>query len=629
VHFDAIGDGTTETLDSAFPREFHSLLFEWDFGDPGSGTWSVSGKSKEHAVGAIAGHLYESPGTYTVTLRVTNPAGESDSVQQMVTVDHPDAVFAAVDTYCFANSGTPGGAGFEDCPVALASQHFVIGSGIADGFNQALDSAACDRRSLPKRCLFRRGDAWQVSADVGLAGGTTSLGLIDAFGPAAAPDPAISYEGGGQAFNINADGWTLANLDFSLSDSGGLAKLLNERGRTTLYAIDATQVGFGCFASQGTGAPTHSDRVALIDVSCQADPTASFGAGGFFRTERTLVMGVLFDNNYTGEFSFRTIHFPHSVLQHSRLMRPQEDSFNTRNVLQLRAWAGTANNVPGTPPTPTDTDFVIISDNVFSQDNEDSVVRTCQGNECANTSSTPELENVIIERNFFFFSTGGSGGAGGMTKAFWLQGGDITVRNNVVDLQGIIDSQGLQNLVQHAPNAIGSSNDDNIHVLNNTVYYDDSISTDGFRFCGGGSVGTGHLCYNNLAYLPNHSASEVVDDGGNWNSSHDLFASSDPFAAPVPGQEATQATDFQADPGAASVVDAGFDFGTSAPTVRLDHGIRCRPASAEWDIGAWEAGADTACLLLPEPDPALLILVGLLTAAGCARASRTAASRRR
>ena len=60
VYFDAVGDGA-RTYDPAFSRPFHSLHFAWSFGDPQSGTWPVSGRSRNQAFGAIAGHLYEQP----------------------------------------------------------------------------------------------------------------------------------------------------------------------------------------------------------------------------------------------------------------------------------------------------------------------------------------------------------------------------------------------------------------------------------------------------------------------------------------------------------------------------------------------------------------------------------------
>jgi hypothetical protein len=608
VHFDAIGNGSDQTTDPDFSREFHSLLFQWDFGDPGAGTWPVSGGDKNREFSAIAGHLYERPGSYVANLVVTNPNGEAHTAQQVVVVADPDAHFGPGETYCFANSGTPGGAGFEGCPVSLASQHIVLGAGVSDGFNQALQTPLCNVRSgADRRCLFRRGDSWRAQGPV-FVGDNAGVGLIDAFGTGSRP----RIEAAGDVIFMAGDHWTMANVDV-VSNPGFLMKLLNEVGHTTVYNVKAVQLTNGCFVSQGTSSPTHSDLVAVIEVECLGG-TSGLGGSAFFRTERTLVLGSTFDNNYQGEFAFRTIHFPRSVLQHSRLMRPQEDSNNQRNVLQLRAWAGTANGVPGTLPAPTNTEYVVISDNVLSQDNSKSIIRTCQGNECVNAADSPELQHVIIERNFFYFSSGGCCGGGGMAKAFWLQGGDITVRNNVIDLQGIVDGTDTQTLALHDPNLSGSNQDDRIHVLNNTVYYDDAISIDDFRFCGGSSIGTGHLCQNNLAWLPNHSGLRFVDDGPGWTSSSNVFATTNPFAAPIPQQGATDPANFQPDP-QGTVVDGGSGFTGSSTHVALDFGLRCRPAdgpdadsSADWDVGAWEEGASpcwvqsaipTAPILLP------------------------------
>jgi len=52
VFFDA-----TRTADADFERPFHSLFFEWDFGDDRGETWAVSGRPKHQAIGGVAGHL--------------------------------------------------------------------------------------------------------------------------------------------------------------------------------------------------------------------------------------------------------------------------------------------------------------------------------------------------------------------------------------------------------------------------------------------------------------------------------------------------------------------------------------------------------------------------------------------
>jgi hypothetical protein len=77
------------------------------------------------------------PGTYTVRLVVTNPYGESDVAETQVVVTDPDVHFAST-TWCFANSGTPGGSGFEACPTQTPSRHVVIGASVNGGFDLAL-----------------------------------------------------------------------------------------------------------------------------------------------------------------------------------------------------------------------------------------------------------------------------------------------------------------------------------------------------------------------------------------------------------------------------------------------------------------------------------------------------------
>jgi hypothetical protein len=620
IHFDAIGNGSNRTTDAAFTRPFHTLTFEWDFGDPDSGSWTVTGKSRNYALGAIAGHLYERPGTYVVTLAVTNPDGQTGSLQRAVTVADPDTAFSATQTWCFANSGVPGGAGFEHCPVAQASQHVVIAASVADGWNRAVSrNGYCSAAAgTPRRCLFRSGDTFLKQGE-GVLGEIGARGLIDRFGPGARP----RVVGSGSFASIGADGWTVANLDVEVSgEQAYLFKLQNEVGHATAWNLKARGLRGGCFVSQGTGAQAHSDLVAVIEVDCMSAPLAGMGGGGFFRTERTLVLGTTFDNNYQGEFTFRTIHWPRSVLAHSRLTRPQDDATNTRNVIQLRAWAGTSNTVPGTPPTPTDTEWVIIADNVLSQATEDSVIRTCQGNECNSAPQSPELQNVVMERNFFFFEQGGCCGNFGMTKAFWLQGGDITVRNNVLDLRGIRDGEGTQAMAVQAPNMAGSVNDDNVHVLNNTVFYDDRISVDDFRFCGS-STGAGHRCHNNLAYLPQHSGDEDAASGGSWQAANNVFAAASPFAAPIPPRGSVDAADFQLGPQAGQAIDEGMPLDGGGSAVVTDFGVQCRPAGGDWDVGAWEYGSDSSCLLLaPEPGSISLALGALAALAACARRSR-------
>src|SRR3972149_6052856 len=97
-------DATTTTSD-ATTRPFHDLDYAWDFGDPSAGAWALDGLPKNQAKGGVAGHVFETPGTYTVTLTVRNALGETDTQRVSITVQDPEVVFAGANTVCFSVSG--------------------------------------------------------------------------------------------------------------------------------------------------------------------------------------------------------------------------------------------------------------------------------------------------------------------------------------------------------------------------------------------------------------------------------------------------------------------------------------------------------------------------------------------
>ena len=131
VFFDAVGtDGAgggtgvdVSAMGSAKP--FHELDYTWNFGDPTAGTWS-SGRqnadgsypSKNTEKGAVAAHVFETPGNYIVTLTVKNQSGQTNTYTQTITVEDPDVVFAGDKTYCFSSRG-----GFNGCPSDVPAQN--------------------------------------------------------------------------------------------------------------------------------------------------------------------------------------------------------------------------------------------------------------------------------------------------------------------------------------------------------------------------------------------------------------------------------------------------------------------------------------------------------------------------
>jgi hypothetical protein len=483
--------------------------------------------------------------------------------------------------------------------VRAAAQHRVIAATTSGGFESAL--ATCGASTRKGRCLFRAGDSFRASRIVGLAGGA-GPGLVSRFGTGA--NPRVT---GGAGFLTMNEGWTAAYFDVELAGTQPLFNLPPGRSRITAANVRGTNLATTCFVTQtGNSTPIHNDRIGAFGLECRNRGDSRL-TGFFLRAERMLVYGNIIDGGYGGEFNLRTVHFPRSVIAHNVMLRPQEDANNRRNNLQLRSWAGNPNPAVGLP-RPTKTEYVIVSDNVFSQDNTDVFVRTVQTNDAADATTAQSMEDLIFERNFFYLSRGGSGGTNHVRGVFWLQGGDITVRNNVVDLQGVSTTTTWsgEQLVWHSPNmeSAPTLNDDRIHVLNNTVYHDERTAA-AFQFCSGGSVGSGHVCRNNLAWLPNQTGARRIDDGGAWSSANNLFAGPNPFVAIPPEQGAGSIASFQL-AGSGLAVDGGYDYPAGDPSVRLDAGNRCRPAdgpdvdaTAHWDAGAFEASAASTCRRLP------------------------------
>ena len=144
VFFDA-----TATTAAATNRPFHELEYRWDFGDAASGSWTstpgMPNLSRNQATGPVAAHVFESPGTYTVSLTALDGAAPATKSVQ-ITVADPDTVFAA-NTLCVGNSQPVAGSG--GCPAGAA----VLAS---CDFDAAINNNIASR----KRILFRRGDTF-------------------------------------------------------------------------------------------------------------------------------------------------------------------------------------------------------------------------------------------------------------------------------------------------------------------------------------------------------------------------------------------------------------------------------------------------------------------------------------
>ncbi len=617
VHFDAIGEGmlstptpyeSKETTDPAYPKPFHQLLFAWDFGDNTASscggtnaTWPVSGQPKHKGVGGLAAHTYCAPGTYTVTLTVTNPDGQRDAVAHDVVVADPDVVFAG-KTFCVGATTLPE-PGVGGCPSGATAINATASYRTAD-----LDRAlflGCDVDAAKVRCLFKAGDTFNSKIESKYKQ-SAEPGIVGRFG--AGPDPVFALGGNRIAFQ---DGWTFDGIDVT-SSYGGVAPFFIDDGRShiTLKDVDLTYTGPGqCFAVGFNPTPPRTPHmVAWVNFSCTANGANAdamlwphvhyfvFQGGTIDRNGLTKAGG---GNGYT----LRSTRQQHWVLQYTRWLHATAGG----NHWQFRG--GDAG--PGAPSDAQASNrFIYVSDNETVDTRTNGANRICidagcrcEGGNCTTWIST---SNYVFERNLFTRDTTGT--TGNPNYFFEVSGGDVTFRNNVWDVQGGVASGGLGLVMITGRNAGGKGPahppEGGIDVYDNTIYFDDTVSTAitlvtgsaGFGFSG--CSGSPCNVRNNLVVTENDASDLTISTGtGKFVASNNLRTREDVFASPPPEQGRTSLRSFAPDANSASVVDAGFPV----KTVRLDALALCRPAGKGWDIGALESGAGDACLRPAKP----------------------------
>lgn len=635
VHFDAIGKGalaatpfvTAETTDPVFDREFHSLLFQWDFGDPGSGAWTTgaaaataNGMSKNYDIGGIAGHVYENPGTYTVTLRVTNPAGETAETTRQVVVGDRATYFTAANTFCFANddsnwAGCPLNCATDDnCTVLTTTTtppNLETALEAGDNCSGTDDCANADVGGGQRRLLFRRGGTYRLSSYTEMNRGASTPGFIEAFGSGARP-----------IFNLNGglleagDRWTYMDIQLTNCNTGCIYPDTTDENLTWLR-VRAFNRNASCIEETLTDPSIQISRYptrrAFVEVECDGDDAtiARHAVGVWPGSEYSLWMGghVSQDPNQResaatpDRFTMRSHHTQFYLISHVDFI----DTSPGRGVFQLRqddnsCYAG------GCLVPQSSGMYVLISDNRIEDSASESnfVVRicpdsgcNCQGEACAGSlqGDVVPTHDIIFERNFHFSPDGAAGQKNGL---YQLWGGDITIRNNVYDLQdsftgGLIFAYALGD----PDNAGGSATDGNIHILNNTIYFDHANSGS-FNLALSGT-GNGSGCprgcsvRNNLLVAPNFSG--TLGTGTGFASSNNLLVRTpNPFAATVPARGTTRISSFQLGSGSAGAVDTGYSFSSSVNRdvwVHEDAFGGCRGAggTGPWDVGASEFGA--------------------------------------
>ena len=277
VHFDATATRSSSPRDDAFK----DLLYSWNFGDAAAGTWSTTGLPKNVAYGGIAGHVFERPGTYTVTLTVTDAAGTVSTATRMIVVDDPDTVWAG-KTACVSTSGN-----FAGCP---GGSERLTSSSLTSALTNLIGSGF-------RRILFRRGETFGTNRDYVIPF-AAETGLIGAFGPEAAGRPRVISGPGTERCVICFQGfdWRVTELDITTQTTRTIPVSHDDRGaadfdrdilimRNRLTSLDNWNIDF----SEG-GLPQPHDYIAIVDNELRGqtdraapgNPQCFFGGAIFY-----------------------------------------------------------------------------------------------------------------------------------------------------------------------------------------------------------------------------------------------------------------------------------------------------------------------------------------------------------
>lgn len=248
VHFDATG--TTSTL-TTIP--FHEPTYTFEFGDPDSGMWALTGADKNsQAGGPLAAHVFDQPGTYTVSVAASF-AGETSTTSVEIEVTDPGAHWPGSATIAVSGAGD---------------------------FRGAPEGAEL-RTSLPpsfagKRVLLRRGEVFSA---IGLPGDSDDVQLAP-FGDGPKPVVASVSLGGDGGVAEWPDDVTIMDLD--ITSSFAIAVTCS---RVLLYRCDVdtpteaeAQVdiatGFGYYVANGSlpaSAYAWPREVFLVDNVIEGD----------------------------------------------------------------------------------------------------------------------------------------------------------------------------------------------------------------------------------------------------------------------------------------------------------------------------------------------------------------------
>ncbi|MBL8861147.1 MAG: hypothetical protein JNK02_03965 [Planctomycetes bacterium] len=525
VCFDAVGGASAVVQPPSPGLDYGSMNYRWSFGDPGSGSWTIGGKSKNSATGYVAAHVFETPGEHRVGLQVKQADGTVHDYHQDITVLDPNVVYAG-QTYYVSLAGDDGNNGLSPgAPLRTISRAMTT----------------LFASNGPRRVLFRRGDTWTFASTI-TATGREGPYTIGAYGTGASPVLRATHSGAGLDLRPSVRDVRIVDVDFtgphpSPSDTGV------QLGRDSLL-LRSTVRGFatavGGYDSLCIG-NTVADCVLLDNGSYGLYYAPAYNPNFVNDPPYHLaVLGTRFDNSI-GNSLLRT-YVSRSVWQANLFQRAGQSS---ARLLGIHA--------------PKKAEFVSITDNVFQSLQTWVLEIGPENTENGGSGGVQQVvENVVVEGNAFVLP-----GPGIVSVYLLVWGRHVSVRNNVFDLTGAAWGSGM--VVERrgiGPVPVGT------RIEHNTLYRGDGAPT--FQLV---DATTQDLTAvrNNIVYSPAVAATVAT---GTVSAQGNLTVN--------PLFQAAAQRDFRLQAGSPAI-----DQGVTLP-VRSDFDGNERPLGPGHDIGAFE-----------------------------------------
>jgi PKD repeat protein len=452
VHFNA----KASTGGWGVTNPFLQLDYQWDFDDAGAGQWTTYGythsiNSKETGFGPVIGHVFESAGTYVVSLTVEDAQGQTSTTTETINVTAANSTFSGTDTICVSTGGDFTGAPAGANCVCTSAIHTNLPSGATtttDALAGTYERVQSTYLASGKRVLLKAGETWtrtgQLTAnDINITSG--SPWHFGSFGTANDGRAILQATAHSTNFFTFADATPAVNgriTDIQCDVNGFQCNVIGwAKGNDSILLQNIKAAGLYTGPGCDTGSGPEASNIFIMECNFYDFTATNAGnAGGTFIStiSNLVIMGCRFYNTAygpedTGDPELKAGQTPSpsgGVTQHVLRLQGANNCRVSDNYL------GKSNKnksvflihspFAGTHPTDPEAYYFVVCDNYFEAGWEDlEVSNAIPANPQTGSASDKDMQNLIIERNFFYM---GKDSASSISLEF----ADVVVRTNIL-----------------------------------------------------------------------------------------------------------------------------------------------------------------------------------------------------